>query len=96
MRPLCDAIKRRSIIQFDYRGARRTVEPYLHGYNKTGIEVLRAYQIGGASKTGHRFCWKLFHVDKIEQLNLVKITFSLRKDYRVIDRAITRVHCQVD
>ncbi len=95
MKAVCDAIRRRAVIQFHYRGERRTVEPYLHGRTRAGKEVLRAYQIGGASGTGRRFAWKLFDLALIEAPSPVKVTFSLRADYRERDRSVPTVHCRV-
>lgn len=92
---LCDAIRRRAVVEFRYRGERRTVEPYLHGRTRAGKEVLRAYQIGGTSGTGRRFAWKLFDVEHIEAVQPVQVTFSLRADYRARDRSVPTVHCSV-
>lgn len=47
---ICDAIRRRALLEFDYDGLHRTVQPYCHGTSTTGRESLRAIQIGGRGR----------------------------------------------
>jgi len=47
---ICDAIRHRALLEFDYDGLHRIVQPYCHGTTGTGRESLRAIQIGGESR----------------------------------------------
>ncbi len=48
---ICDAIEKRKILSFDYKGLERIVEPYAFGTNSKGNYKLGAYQIGGFSES---------------------------------------------
>jgi hypothetical protein len=39
---ICEAIQRRLLLEFDYGGLHRVVQPYAHGRSTAGREVLRA------------------------------------------------------
>jgi hypothetical protein len=41
---VCDAIRRRRLLELTYRGAVRLVEPYSHGVSHDGRQILVAYQ----------------------------------------------------
>ena len=48
---ICTAIAKRTLLEFDYDGYRRRVEPYTLGYHKdTGNLVLSAFQTQGFSR----------------------------------------------
>ncbi len=36
---ICDAIRKRLLLEFRYRGLPRVVEPYCHGISARGVEV---------------------------------------------------------
>ena len=44
--PICEAIARRLLLEFDYNGARRVAAPYCHGASTSGKESLRAVERG--------------------------------------------------
>jgi len=91
---ICQAIARRRLLAFDYDGHHRTVEPHCHGTGATGVQLLRAYQIGGTSTTGH-LGWKLFDITRVSSPGLLADTFVPRPDYRPDDVAMHPVHCSV-
>ncbi len=93
---ICDAIAKRAIIQFDYDGGMRTVEPHCHGISTAGNEVLRGYQTGGYSESGRPVEWKLFDVSKISSLSITEKIFAQdRPFYNPNDKAMKIIHCHV-
>lgn len=93
---ICNAIKRRAVIQFTYDGGKRSVEPHCHGTSAPGNEVLRGYQTGGHSESGNRVGWKLFDVSEIRSLQETGEFFDKnRESYNPNDSAMVNVHCHV-
>lgn len=64
-RVICDAIEAKAVVEFDYDGGTRTVEPYCFGVSNADHLLLRGYQIEGFSASGEASGWKLFEVAKI-------------------------------
>lgn len=73
---ITDAIQNRLVLEIDYPPGRRKIEPHAHGESKDGNELLRAFQTEGASESGEHVNWKLFRVDRIQQLVETGETFS--------------------
>ena len=93
---ICAAISNRAIVQFNYDGGLRTVEPHCHGISKAANEVLRGYQTGGYSSSGNPVEWKLFTVAEISGLRRTGATFlANRPGYNPNDLGMTSVHCHV-
>jgi hypothetical protein len=93
---ICDAIRRRAVIEFYYDGGMRTVEPHCHGTSTSGNEVLRGYQTGGYSESGKPVEWKLFDVSKMSALTITNQTFAQnRPSYNPNDKQMSVVHCHV-
>lgn len=101
---ICVAIRRRSVIRFAY-GKRygeplRTAEPYYHGVNRAGCEVLVAWQTNGpcAPSEGSEG-WRMFEVSRIANLTLNGATFwSNRLTFSPYDpkpKNLESVHCRV-
>lgn len=63
------AIENRSVLEINYEGTLRFVEPHCLGKGSKGQFLLRGFQTGGASDSIN-FGWKLFSVDKIESVRL--------------------------
>ena len=92
---LCDAIKRRYVIQFSHNGGSRGGEPYCHGVSTARNEVLRGFQISGYSRSGFVPAWKLFRVSKIQHLKIKNENFTVRSRYRKNDSDMITIYCQV-
>ncbi len=93
---ICEAIRTRSLLAFDYRGLRRVAAPYCHGISTTGNEVMRAVQLGGASKSGGIGVGKLWLVSELVGARILPETFVPDDPhYNPADRAMTRIHCHV-
>lgn len=92
----CDAIHNRNILNFTYHGYPRIVEIYAYGLSKEGNEVIRCYQIGGSSDSGHIPFWRLFEVSEIKSLTVTREKFpSGRSGYRRGDRGMSRIYCEL-
>ena len=59
---ICTAIAKRQVLEFDYQGYHRVVEPHAHGTSKTAKEMVRAYQTAGGTASGE-LGWKPFLVE---------------------------------
>lgn len=72
---IISAIRRKSVLQFNYNGKLRTVEPQTYGLSMTGREVLRACErtIPNASKGSGMA--KLFDLNKISGLRKTDQSF---------------------
>lgn len=92
---LCDAIAIQYVVEFDYDGYRRVVEPYKVGSSPTGNDVLDAYQIGGGTSSGEVPAWKLFELEEILQVSIPRQSFSLRGGYSRSDERMELIHCRV-
>ncbi|MDN3203773.1 hypothetical protein [Algoriphagus sediminis] len=86
------AIENRNLLEFEYDGYSRTVEPHTLGVSKTGKETLSAYQTAGDSARGSVPCWGLFSLSKIEYLEILDDSFDgTRPGYSVGDSRMVRV-----
>lgn len=93
---ICEAIRKREVVQFTYSGSSRTAEPHCHGTSRAGHEVLRAYQTAGSSKSGVSVGWKLFEVRKMSGVHPTGETFAVtRSGYDRNDEHMASVHCCV-
>lgn len=73
---IIEAIENRKLMEFNYDGNFRIVEPHTVGISKTGKEMLSAYQIDGNSNRGEVPCWGQFSISKIENLNVLSDKFT--------------------
>lgn len=94
---ICDAIRKRLVIEFNYEGELRIVEPFVLGLHKTtGNLVLRSYRVGGYSKSEREPSWRLFNTTYIENLKLTdKIAKSDREYYNPEDKHMSEILCNV-
>lgn len=95
-RRICQAIRERRVLEFTYDGLSRRVEPHCHGRSQQNNEVLRAYQVGGASQSGRVPLWRLFTVNKANGLALSNEKFSgTRPGYNPNDKGMTSICCNL-
>jgi hypothetical protein len=96
MHSICDAIRQRRRLLFDYDGLPRVVEPYCHGTTAQGSELLRAVQVGGTSSSGAFGFGKLWTVSKMSRVRSSDDAFAPSDPhYNPDDSAITTVHCRI-
>ncbi len=95
-RTICDAIRARRILEFDYDGHHRVVHPYCYGFTRKGAETLRAVQVNADSRSGGRRFGKLWTVAKMQNLRVNGETFAADDpDYNPDDTALIEIHCRV-
>jgi hypothetical protein len=93
---LCRAIHARTLLEFEYEGHQRVVAPYCYGATNKGIEVLRAIQMGGSSRSGGFGFGKLWHVAKMKNLHNTDERFvATDPAYNPDDRAMARIYCRI-
>jgi hypothetical protein len=93
---ICDAIRLRHVVRFQYRGGVREVEPYVYGRDASGNELLRGFQLRGASRTGEAVGWKVFHVEDMINVAVTFEAFSARDAYEPGDKVIVFVNARVE
>ncbi|MDB5011924.1 MAG: hypothetical protein JWQ25_126 [Daejeonella sp.] len=72
---ITNAIKGKHLIQFEYDGDIRIVEPHCFGETKKGNAVFRGFQTDGNSSTGN-LGWKMFDLSKVSSLESSKNVFT--------------------
>ena len=93
---ICDAISGRNLLSLRYGYGSRTVEPHAHGASSEGHALLRAYQVGGYSKSGDSTGWKLLRVDETTSLSILPVSFTgPRTGYRPNDKSMAVIYCQL-
>ena len=89
---ICDAIRNKKILAFDYKNGRRTVEPHLLGYNAEGVLTLSAWQRSGGSGEG----WRDFQVSRLSALAIVEGSSEApRPGYNPLDETIYQIMCRL-
>ena len=90
------AIENMNLLEFNYKGHIRIVEPHAYGITVKSNEVLRAYQTDGTSDSGDVPDWRLFSVNKIESLKVLDETFTKpRYGYKMGDSAMDKIYCEI-
>lgn len=90
---ICDAIKKKSVLAFQYKGSLRLVEPQCHGTSSAGNEVLRAIELDNGARSSDPI-GKLFDVAKMSELKETGRHFDkAARNHNPADRAMTFVHC---
>ena len=93
---ICKAIKKKAVIQFEYRGIGRTVEPQCHGISSAGNEVIRAVQTNPRSQSGKSIEGKLFEISKMSGLKETGGNFvNPGPHYNPDDKGMIYVHCHL-
>lgn len=93
---IASAIQNRNLLSFTYEGFAREVEPHCLGIDKKGHPALRAYQVAGGSESGEYVGWKMFHVNGIQNLQVLNKTFQQpRQGYKRGDKDMQQIQAQV-
>lgn len=93
---ICEAIRRRLLIEFQYEGLQRIVAPYCHGTSTRGLESLRGIQVAGASSGGGMGFGKLWTVSKMHDVRLTDVAFApVDPHYNPNDTGMKLIHCRV-
>jgi hypothetical protein len=95
-RLICEAIANRTLLAFEYDGHTRIVAPYLHGVGHRKVDILRAVQVGGWSRSGQFGVGKLWTVTKMVEVRSTGESFQPDDpSYNPDDTAMLRIHCRV-
>lgn len=74
---ILNAIKNQKLLEFDYDGCYRVVQPHIYGLSaERAKRQISTYQIRGESNTGGLPAWRTFDLDKIENLKVLDEYFS--------------------
>jgi hypothetical protein len=82
------------LIEFEYEGESRTVEPHCYGLTTKGNEAIRAYQVDGYSSS-RKMGWKLYDLSKAYNIEVLDETFEVRDDYKKGDKGMSRIFCEI-
>jgi hypothetical protein len=94
--PICEAIRKRALLEFQYHGRLRVVAPYCHGISTRGGEVLRAVQVRGLSASGGFGFGKLWSVSAMVNPRILDEKFVPDDpDYNPKDSGMKQIHCRV-
>ena len=69
------AIANRLLVQFNYDGLPRVVEPHVYG-SKGGKHEFLGFQVGGVSRSGSLPNWRRFDLSKIAVIQVTTQTFG--------------------
>lgn len=93
---ICDAIRDKRLLQFQYHGYLRIVQPATYGLDENGRKTLRAYQIRGKSSTGHLPKWRVFHESDMSDLSVLDESFCEEPpEYIRDDHWFFSIRCQL-
>jgi predicted DNA-binding transcriptional regulator YafY len=88
---ICQAISKQLMLHFEYDGKFRTVEPHTYGHDKTGNELLRAWQMFPEPED-----WRSFRLDKATSIAISTTRFlGPRVGYVRNDKAMGAIYCQL-
>ncbi len=86
---IVDAIQHKKRLQIHYPPGSRLIEPHTLGFSKDGHQLLRAFQVSGASESNEHKDWKLFRLDKLTSQCENGDTFAgPRSGYKKGDKAM--------
>jgi hypothetical protein len=92
---IIDAIENKNLIEFNYDGESRIVEPHCYGISTKGNEVLRAYQVDGYSSSG-KMGWKMYDLGKADNINALDDTFDIsRSGYQKGDKGMDEIYAEL-
>ncbi|WP_312652378.1 hypothetical protein [Proteiniclasticum sp.] len=93
---ICDAIRDGEIVEFDYDGMVRIVEPFIYGLTSGGVQVMKGYQIGGYNRENdNSYDWVTFEVNQIGTIKFIGKKFTTKRDgYMKQSEDIKTVYCK--
>lgn len=73
---LCEAIRGHNLVQFNYDGSWRVVEPHMVAYNEAGHLSLSGWFVRGYSESGSGQGWREYFLSGISSLVILSEAFS--------------------
>jgi hypothetical protein len=93
---ISEAIENKRLLEFNYQGFYRIVEPHTFGMFSNGNELLIAYQIDGSSSSRKPPFWSNFQIAEIEDLSISDKSFSKPRDgYKKGDNRFKVIYCEL-
>lgn len=92
---VCRAISDKHVIQFQYDGRARVVEPFYCGINSDQNYVLRGFQIRGTDQT-KALCWRIYKLSEMSQLGVTQHLFTGKREDFGKDVVMTQVFCRIN
>lgn len=94
---LCAAIRRRSLVMFEYGDLIRVVEPHRFGVNSAGHEMLSGWLRAGYSRSDPAGGWRNYLVRDVRGLQVLDAPFAgTRPGYAAHDPRMREVYCDLD
>ena len=91
---ICDAIRARKLMMYEYGGLMRIVEPHLYGVNAAGDALLSGWLRPGLSRSDPQGGWRSWRADRIHSAQVLDQQFAgPRPGYNPRDPRMQRVMC---
>jgi hypothetical protein len=93
---LCAAIRRRSLVMFEYGDLIRVVEPHRFGVNSAGHEMLSGWLRAGYSRSDPAGGWRNYLLSDVSALQVLDAPFAgTRPGYVLHDPRMREVYCEL-
>ena len=93
---LCAAIRRRSLVMFEYGDLIRVVEPHRFGVNSAGHEMLSGWLRAGYSRSDPAGGWRNYLLSDVSALQVLDAPFAgTRPGYVAHDPRMREVYCEL-
>ena len=91
---ICEAIRGRRLMMYEYGGLIRVVDPHLFGENEAGNKLLSGWLRPGYSRSDPQGGWRTWRVERIGSAQLLDQQFAgPRPGYNPADRRVAEVFC---
>ena len=91
---ICDAIRARKLLMYEYGGLIRVVEPHLYGENAAGNRLLSGWLRPGYSRSDPQGGWRTWRVERIHSAQLLDYQFAgPRPGYNPRDPRVAQLFC---
>jgi hypothetical protein len=93
---LCAAVRRRSLVMFEYGDLIRVVEPHRFGVNSAGHEMLSGWLRAGYSRSDPAGGWRNYLLSDVSALQVLDAPFAgTRPGYAAHDPRMREVYCEL-
>ena len=93
---LCGAIRRRSLVMFEYGDLIRVVEPHRFGVNSAGHPMLSGWLRAGYSRSDPAGGWRNYLLEEITAFQVLDAPFAgSRPGYAAHDARMREVFCEL-
>jgi hypothetical protein len=94
---LCAAIRRRSLVMFEYGDLIRVVEPHRFGINSAGHEMLSGWLRAGYSRSDPAGGWRNYLLSDVTALQVLDAPFAgTRPGYAAHDPRMRETYCELE